>query len=189
MSSGERPIGAAKGKQSDTEALCQTPPPGNWKPITQRSASRTRVVPCFSGQNEPWFLCVCNLVLPPPPPPRQIWHGTPGVTTQCLTSLSATLPPPFPHPPPRLRPQCFVYIATPLTTTSLTVDFSGMDDGSRVTVLNSVFPAGVVVDGSYVYYHRDPSLAQGTADLKNYITMGWNRIVITQVHPEPRKGV
>ena len=27
MSSGERPIGAAKGKQSDTEALCQTPPP------------------------------------------------------------------------------------------------------------------------------------------------------------------
>ena len=27
MSSGERPIGAAKGKQSDTEALCQLPPP------------------------------------------------------------------------------------------------------------------------------------------------------------------
>ena len=26
MSSGERPIGAAKSKQSDTEALCQTPP-------------------------------------------------------------------------------------------------------------------------------------------------------------------
>ena len=27
MSSGERPIGAAKSKQSDTEALCQSPPP------------------------------------------------------------------------------------------------------------------------------------------------------------------
>ena len=27
MCGGERPIGAAKGKQSDTEALCQTPPP------------------------------------------------------------------------------------------------------------------------------------------------------------------
>ena len=26
LSSGERPIGAAKGKQSDTEALCQPPP-------------------------------------------------------------------------------------------------------------------------------------------------------------------
>ena len=27
MGSGERPIGAAKGKKSDTEALCQPPPP------------------------------------------------------------------------------------------------------------------------------------------------------------------
>ena len=27
MSRGEGPIGAAKGKQSDTEALCQPPPP------------------------------------------------------------------------------------------------------------------------------------------------------------------
>ena len=27
MSSGERPTGAANGKQSDTEALCQPPPP------------------------------------------------------------------------------------------------------------------------------------------------------------------
>ena len=27
MSSGERPMGAAEGKQSDTEALCQPPPP------------------------------------------------------------------------------------------------------------------------------------------------------------------
>ena len=27
MGSGERPIGAAKGKQSDTEALCHPPPP------------------------------------------------------------------------------------------------------------------------------------------------------------------
>ena len=27
MCNGERPIGAAKGKQSDTTALCQPPPP------------------------------------------------------------------------------------------------------------------------------------------------------------------
>ena len=27
MSGGERPIGAARGKQSDTEALCHPPPP------------------------------------------------------------------------------------------------------------------------------------------------------------------
>ena len=32
MSSGERPIGAAKGKQSDTEALCQPPPPPDRPP-------------------------------------------------------------------------------------------------------------------------------------------------------------
>ena len=31
MSSGERPIGAAKGKQSDPEALCQPPPPSPFK--------------------------------------------------------------------------------------------------------------------------------------------------------------
>ena len=30
MSSGERPIGAAKGEQSDTEALCQPPPLCMW---------------------------------------------------------------------------------------------------------------------------------------------------------------
>ena len=34
MSSGERPIGAAKGKQSDTEALCQPPPPPFRAPLT-----------------------------------------------------------------------------------------------------------------------------------------------------------
>ena len=32
MSSGERPIGAAKGKQPNTEALCNPPPPGTGKP-------------------------------------------------------------------------------------------------------------------------------------------------------------
>ena len=32
MSSGERPMGAAKGKQSDTEALCQPPPPPGLPP-------------------------------------------------------------------------------------------------------------------------------------------------------------
>ena len=36
MSSGERPIGAAKGKQSDTEALCQPPPPPRVGPDTEQ---------------------------------------------------------------------------------------------------------------------------------------------------------
>ena len=41
MSSGERPIGAAKGKQADTEALCQPPPP---------SGQSTRPNACCSGE-------------------------------------------------------------------------------------------------------------------------------------------
>ena len=38
MSPGERPIGAAKGKQSDTEALCQPPPPPQDPPPTPAMA-------------------------------------------------------------------------------------------------------------------------------------------------------
>ena len=36
MSSGERPRGAAKGKQSDTEALCQPPPPQTKGPLWEK---------------------------------------------------------------------------------------------------------------------------------------------------------
>ena len=51
MSSGERPIGAAKGKQSDTEALCQPPPPPpavqpSWHTHSHPPAPKTR--PCVS---------------------------------------------------------------------------------------------------------------------------------------------
>ena len=40
MSSGERPIGAAKGKQIDTEALCQPPPPPRRIPMVVWGAGR-----------------------------------------------------------------------------------------------------------------------------------------------------
>ena len=52
MSSGERPIGAAKGKQTDTEALCQTPPP---------------TLPPTPPPRPPQ--------LPPPPPLTDSWGG------------------------------------------------------------------------------------------------------------------
>ena len=39
MSGGERPIGTAKGKQANTEALCQTPP-GNGQSTAQRDPHR-----------------------------------------------------------------------------------------------------------------------------------------------------
>ena len=58
MSSGERPIGAAKGKQSDTEALCQPPPP---PPVCRQ------VIVQRPKQSKPcalhfWF-CVSNSVV------------------------------------------------------------------------------------------------------------------------------
>ena len=53
MSSGERPIGAAKGKQSDTQALCQPPPP----PVRGRLALRTECcdVPLTTAGHRPPF--------------------------------------------------------------------------------------------------------------------------------------
>ena len=54
MSSGERPIGAAKGKQSDTEALCQPPPPPisthlTVSPHPQRNIAKVLVSPAPWG--------------------------------------------------------------------------------------------------------------------------------------------
>ena len=50
MNSGERPIGTAKGKQPNTEALCQPPPPRAHPAIPPPPAH--------------------TLSLPPPPPPE-----------------------------------------------------------------------------------------------------------------------
>ena len=60
MSSGERPIGAAKGKQSDTEALCQPPPP----PRLQSSATGPRAVRSERGIH---LMSAGGLALPPLP--------------------------------------------------------------------------------------------------------------------------
>ena len=43
MSSGERPIGTAKGKQSDTEALCHPPPPPKENSALPHDSSMPRV--------------------------------------------------------------------------------------------------------------------------------------------------
>ena len=42
MCNGKRPIGAAKGTQSDTEALCQPPPPLHKHPPGQDNDGQTR---------------------------------------------------------------------------------------------------------------------------------------------------
>ena len=63
MSSGERPTGAAKGKQSDTEALCQPPPP----PLQAKFFAVLSV--CL------FFILPINALKVPPPPPAEegIW--------------------------------------------------------------------------------------------------------------------
>ena len=58
MSSGERPIGAAKGKQSDTEALCQTPPFLRKHRLIQ--ATEWALNRCFLDLLGPLFCVVLN---------------------------------------------------------------------------------------------------------------------------------
>ena len=45
MCGGERPIGAAKGKQSDAEAVCQPPPPSPHRPCPRGPRPRTHHMP------------------------------------------------------------------------------------------------------------------------------------------------
>ncbi len=72
--------------------------------------------------------------------------------------------------------QTFVNVPTGMAVTQFTIDFSGIDDGGRVTIFNSDYPSGVVVPGSYVYLG-----GTGTANLADYVADGENRVVVTQV--------
>ena len=51
MSSGEWPIGAAKGKQPNTEALCQPPSP------QRQNGKMTKMTPGLAGCADPLYLC------------------------------------------------------------------------------------------------------------------------------------
>lgn len=73
--------------------------------------------------------------------------------------------------------QTFVNVPQNVQVTTFTISFSGMDDGSRVTIFNSANPGGLVIPGSYVYLG-----GSGTANLAAYVVAGeLNRVVITQV--------
>ena len=73
--------------------------------------------------------------------------------------------------------QTFVDIPATVVVTTFTIDFSGMDDGSRVSIFNSTYPSGFVVPGSYVFLG-----GSGTTDLSALVVSGEiNRVVITQV--------
>lgn len=79
--------------------------------------------------------------------------------------------------------QTFVEVPADPPVTNFTIDFVGMDDGSRVSLFNSAHPNGVVVPGSYVFYDEgNPGGGTGTADLKDLVVAGeTNRVVVTQV--------
>ena len=70
MSSGERPIGTAKGKQSDTEALCQPPnPPPSPPPPPQEDPCPGFGATVWGGSQWDQFQ------RPPPPPPPGRGHA------------------------------------------------------------------------------------------------------------------
>jgi hypothetical protein len=73
--------------------------------------------------------------------------------------------------------QTFVDIPLGTTLNTFTVTMSGMDDGARITIFNSLYPSGLVVPGSYVYLG-----GSGTSNLAPYVAEGeTNRVVITQM--------
>jgi hypothetical protein len=73
--------------------------------------------------------------------------------------------------------QTFVNVPASTVVSTFTIAFTGMDDGSRVTIFNSLHPDGIVVAGSYVYLGGTT-----TANLAAYVKVGEiNRVVITQV--------
>jgi len=77
--------------------------------------------------------------------------------------------------------QTFVDIPAATVLTTFSIDFSGMDDGSRITIFNSIHPNGLVVPGSYVYLNNG-----STVNLAPYVQPGeTNRVVITQVDDCP----
>jgi hypothetical protein len=73
--------------------------------------------------------------------------------------------------------QTLVDIPGDVVVTTFTIAFSGMDDGCRVSIFNSAYPAGLVVPGSYVFLG-----GSGTTNLRDYVVSGEiNRVVVTQV--------
>ena len=73
--------------------------------------------------------------------------------------------------------QTLVDIPQGAIVTQFSISFSGMDDGSRISIFNSKYPGGIVVPGSYVYLGLT-----GTTNLNDYVVAGeTNRVVITQM--------
>lgn len=76
--------------------------------------------------------------------------------------------------------QTFVDVPSGTRVDEFKIAFQGMDDASRITIFNSTYPAGQVVEGSYVT-RASTGNASATMDLHALVATGKNRIVITQV--------
>ena len=123
MSSGERPVGAAKCKQSDTEALCRPPPPPGppilppqvatsvslWRPrncschkaTPNRSFDKSTAAPQYVPQNDRRAAVIIlryRVPLPPPPPPPAPW--SPGLLWLLQSSWRRVFDQDGPHAPP-----------------------------------------------------------------------------------------
>jgi hypothetical protein len=71
--------------------------------------------------------------------------------------------------------QTFVDVPDEIVVTTFTIQFTGIDDGVRVTIFNSANPTGAVVPGSYVFLG-----GSGTADVTSLVLSGEvNRVVVT----------
>jgi hypothetical protein len=73
--------------------------------------------------------------------------------------------------------QTFFDIPVGFAVSSLIVRIGSVDDGVRITVHNSRYPAGIVDPGSYVLLGSGGA----TTDLARYIVPGRNRIVLTHI--------
>lgn len=73
--------------------------------------------------------------------------------------------------------QTFFDVPAGYAVSSLIVRIGSVDDGVRITVHNSRYPAGIVDPGSYVYLGTDGA----TTDLSRFLVTGRNRIVLTHI--------
>jgi len=82
--------------------------------------------------------------------------------------------------------QSMVSVPAGTAVTEFSIVMSGADDGARVSLFNSLYPAGLVLNpGSYIFLGG----AQTTTNLKDYVAAGEiNRVVITQVDDCPTEN-
>ena len=114
MSSGERPMGTAKGKQSDTEALCQSPPPPWWAQFGWLPISMTQdpPIPFHRGHIDRVGASARLASWLPRAPPLGLPHMSPSLLPSC--TCHPHVPAPSAAPPTPACLACCAILAPPL---------------------------------------------------------------------------